>query len=436
MEIDLRVRFMQRIIMALILLSLFWGIVIYFVQTRQIRNEVLVKGRKAAQELVEGQTFLFEKSNRDGFERLIAKINQYHYGFVIVRLEAYDVGKKPIFSYVNKQNKDASRWYKKIPPEELFSDTKTDYVFHEVQDRIYLQIFATANDDNVPHGFFDVMVKVDEEWVKLMKEERLVGLLIMIGTIMTLGVVLYPLLSASYRKLQQIGRKLLMSNLYTIVALGNAIEQRDNETELHNFRVTYYSLGIGEQLKLPLEIIRTILKGSLLHDVGKIGVPDNILLKPGKLSEVEFAVMQKHNESGVQIIKDIPFLEDTRDIILYHHEKFDGSGYPYGLAGEQIPLVARIFSVADVFDALTSERPYKAAFSYEASIEIMKSHAAQFDSQVLQSFFKISEQMYNEVQHMTVEHMEAQLKKRALKYFGLGSIEDVESQTESRNQKR
>ena len=92
--------------------------------------------------------------------------------------------------------------------------------------------------------------------------------------------------------------------------------------------------------------------------------------------------------------------------------------------------------MADVFDALTSERPYKAAFSYEASIEIMKSHAAQFDSQVLQNFFKISEQMYNEVQHMTVEHMEAQLKERALKYFGLGSIEDVESQTESRNQKR
>lgn len=419
MEIDLRAKFMLRIIMALILLSLFWGVVIYFVQTRQIRNQVLVQGRKAAQELFEGQTFPFEKSNRAGFERLIAKINQYHYGFVIVRLEAYDIGKKPIFSYVNKQSTDAALWRKKIPPEVFFSDTKTDHVFHEFKDRIYLQIFAAANDDNVPHGFFEVMVKVDEEWVKLMKEERLVGLLIMIGTIMTLGVVLYPLLSASYRKLQQIGRKLLVSNLYTIVALGNAIEQRDNETELHNFRVTYYSLGIAEQLKLPLEIIRTILKGSLLHDVGKIGVPDNILLKPGNLSEAEFAAMQKHIESGVQIIKDIPFLEDTRDIILYHHEKFDGSGYPFGLAGEQIPMVARIFSVADVFDALTSERPYKAAFSYGASLEMMKSCAAQFDSQVLQSFLKISGQMYNEMQHMTVEHMEAQLKERALEYFGL-----------------
>jgi HD-GYP domain-containing protein (c-di-GMP phosphodiesterase class II) len=419
MEIDLRARFMLRILMALIFLSLFWGVVIYFVQTRQIRNEVLFQGRKAAQELFEGQTFPFEKSNRAGFERLIAKINQYHYGFVIVRLEAYDVGKKPIFSYVNKQSADAARWRKKIPPDELFSGTKTGYLFHEFQDRIYLQIFATANDDNVPQGFFEVMVKVDEEWVKLMKADRLVGLLIVIGTIMTLGVVLYPLLSASYRKLQQIGRKLLMSNLYTIVALGNAIEQRDNETELHNFRVTYYSLGIAEQLKLPLEIIRTILKGSLLHDVGKIGVPDNILLKPGNLSEAEFAVMHKHSESGMQIIKDIPFLEDARDIILYHHEKFDGSGYPYGLAGEQIPLVARIFSVADVFDALASERPYKPSFSYEASIEMMKSNAAQFDSQVLQSFLKISEQMYKEMQHMTVKHMEAQLKERALRYFGL-----------------
>jgi hypothetical protein len=138
-----------------------------------------------------------------------------------------------------------------------------------------------------------------------------------------------------------------------------------------------------------------------------------------KLTDEEFAVMQTHVELGAQIVKDVPWLVDSQEVIRFHHERCDGSGYPFGRTGEQIPLVARIFAVVDVFDALVSQRPYKSAFSYVEAIEILKQEARQFDPWVLKGFWEISEALYNETALMGKKELENHLAVKLSRYFGV-----------------
>ena len=143
----------------------------------------------------------------------------------------------------------------------------------------------------------------------------------------------------------------------TLAALSSALDVRDTETEGHARRVVRYMELIAEVLEVPAERHATLRRGALLHDIGKIGVPDRILRKPGPLTEREWETMRSHPDLGARIIANIPFLEEVATIVRAHHERWDGSGYPEGLAEEEIPLGARIFAVADGFDAMTSDRP-------------------------------------------------------------------------------
>ncbi|TME63169.1 MAG: HD domain-containing protein [Chloroflexi bacterium] len=145
----------------------------------------------------------------------------------------------------------------------------------------------------------------------------------------------------------------------TLQALSNALDVRDSETEGHSRRVVEYMELIIAQLPVAPGHVATLRRGALLHDIGKIGVPDNVLRKPAALSEAEGVVMKRHPEHGARIISQIPFLEDVSRIVRHHHERWDGKGYPDGIAGEAIPFGARIFAVADSFDAMTSDRPYR-----------------------------------------------------------------------------
>ncbi len=173
----------------------------------------------------------------------------------------------------------------------------------------------------------------------------------------------------------------------TLRALVAALDTRDSETGGHSERVTMIALSIGHQMKLDQKLIQQIHWGALLHDVGKIGVPDQILRKPGPLTEEEWKIMRAHPQIGFQMLQGIPFLQPVLDVVLHHHERFDGSGYPSGLAGENIPLSARIFSVADTFDAMTNDRPYRKAFSQdEAVVEIQQCVNKQFDAEVVAAF--------------------------------------------------
>lgn len=175
----------------------------------------------------------------------------------------------------------------------------------------------------------------------------------------------------------------------TLRALVTALDTRDSETGGHSERVTLIALSIAYQMKLDEKLIQQIHWGALLHDVGKIGIPDQVLRKQGILSEEEWIIMRSHPKAGYEMLKEIPFLLPALDVVLHHHEKYDGSGYPSGLSGQNIPLAARIFAVADAFDAMTNDRPYRKAFTQaEAVAEIERCANTQFDPQVVEAFIQ------------------------------------------------
>ncbi len=185
-------------------------------------------------------------------------------------------------------------------------------------------------------------------------------------------------------------RKTYQAQIETIERLALAAEHRDKDTAAHIKRMSHYCHLIAGQLNLPPSECEIMLHASPMHDVGKIGIPDAILLKPGKLDEREWAVMRTHAERGAQILdgSSSELLQAGAVIALSHHEKWNGTGYPQGLAGEAIPLFGRIAAVADVFDALTNQRPYKPAFPNERAREIMnEGRAMHFDPQLLDLFF-------------------------------------------------
>ncbi|HYN88932.1 MAG TPA: diguanylate cyclase [Ardenticatenaceae bacterium] len=176
----------------------------------------------------------------------------------------------------------------------------------------------------------------------------------------------------------------------TLQALSRALDTRDDETEAHSQRVAQYTRLIGRRLGVPEEELEHIARGALLHDIGKIGVPDAVLLKPGKLSPEEHASMRNHPVIGYHMIASIPFLTQAAQVVLHHHEAYDGSGYPSGLSGRNIPLGARIFAVADAFDAMTTHRPYRRALSPAAACaEIKRCSGGQFDPLVVDTFLSI-----------------------------------------------
>jgi response regulator RpfG family c-di-GMP phosphodiesterase len=181
----------------------------------------------------------------------------------------------------------------------------------------------------------------------------------------------------------------------TLQALGAAIDLRDNETAGHSQRVCNYSIEIARAMGWSEIQLRSLARGAHLHDIGKLGIPDGILLKPGPLSPDEWKLMQRHVQIGFDLVKDIPFLADAAEIVLTHHERFDGGGYPRGLKGAEILISSRIFSVADSFDAITSDRPYRKASSFRSGIEVIRQcSGTQFDPEAVSAFLSIPEETW------------------------------------------
>ena len=184
----------------------------------------------------------------------------------------------------------------------------------------------------------------------------------------------------------------------TLEALGAALDLRDTETAGHSRRVSLYCLEIARAMGCTNEQLKTIARGSYLHDIGKIGIPDAVLLKQGKLTPEEMAVMQTHVRIGYELLSRIPFLSSAAEIVLAHQERYDGNGYPQGLAGEEIPLGARIFAIADTLDAMTSDRPYRQALPFAtAREEVIRESGKQFDPDVVRVFLSFPEETWENI---------------------------------------
>jgi len=184
----------------------------------------------------------------------------------------------------------------------------------------------------------------------------------------------------------------------TLEALGAALDLRDTETEGHSRRVSRCCMEIARAMGCSADQLKQIARGSYLHDIGKIGIPDAILLKPGRLSEEEIAVMQTQARVGYDLVNKIGFLAAAAEIVLTHQERYDGTGYPQGLVGDEIPVGARIFAVADTLDAMTSDRPYRRALpTSTARAEITLESGRQFDPEVVQVFLSLPEQIWENI---------------------------------------
>src|SRR5436853_5606455 len=209
---------------------------------------------------------------------------------------------------------------------------------------------------------------------------------------------LETLVAARTEQLRKAMVELERSYDITLEALGDALDLKDRETEGHSRRVTAFTIAIAKAMGLTADQIRVIARGAFLHDIGKMAIPDAILRKPGKLNEEEIAIMREHCYRGYQLLKRVSFPGDACEIVYSHQEHYNGSGYPRGLKGREIPLGARIFSIADTLDAITSDRPYRAAQTFPAARqEIYRCTGSQFDPEVVDFYRGMPDSIFEDL---------------------------------------
>ncbi len=238
---------------------------------------------------------------------------------------------------------------------------------------------------------------------------------------------LLPLRKRLAAERRRFNRELVRANIETLRILGRAIARRDHETGSHDSRVTLYAVRLAEAAGVDDRTIRHLVVGAFVHDVGKIAVPDRILRKAGPLSPEEWQVMRSHVDLGVDILakcQGCGWMHDAIEVVRFHHERFDGSGYPTGCAGGEIPLNARIFAIADVFDALTCERPYKTRMPFSRAMQTMRAERNRhFDPDLFDLFGRIAERLHDRYADEDDEALDRDLDQVIAKYFVDGFFE-------------
>jgi len=239
-----------------------------------------------------------------------------------------------------------------------------------------------------------------------------------IAVVLITAAILYPVIVRLMRRVVELSANLLDANLEMLSVLGSAIAKRDGDTDAHNYRVTIYSVRLAEAVGLDTRNIQALIKGAFLHDVGKIGIADHILLKPGKLNDEEYAEMKKHVAHGIDIVRRAAWLADAEKVVGCHHEKFDGGGYDGHLEADAIPVIARVFAIADVFDALTSRRPYKESLAFETAMEILeRGRGTHFDPRLLDAFAGIARSLHAALANRDDDHPRQELQRIVTRYF-------------------
>lgn len=275
----------------------------------------------------------------------------------------------------------------------------------------------TSSKDEV-RAYLEGVFAVSESAMAAARMELFKTVAGVIAIVMATAIVLYPVIIKLVDRLARTSRSLLDSQMETLNVLGSAIAKRDSDTDAHNYRVTIMAVKLAEAFGLTAREMRALIKGAFLHDVGKIGIPDSILHKPGKLDSDEYSVMKTHVHKGLEIIGRSRWLRDAVDVVGGHHEKMDGSGYPNGRIGTDTPVSARIFAIADAFDSLTSKRPYKEPLSFEETLAILeKGRGTHFDAELLDLFKKIAPDTYRRLANRGDRQLKKMLGDIAQKYF-------------------
>ena len=287
--------------------------------------------------------------------------------------------------------------------------------------RVFVPLHLSRSDTSGPiTGYFEG-VRVIPEWQQeeIVSTALTTALMVCLASLLC-GAVIYPVVVHLSADNERKAREVLDSHISMMEALGRAIAKRDSDTGAHNYRVAWIAARIAEQLGLGGSAMQALIAGSFLHDVGKIGIPDAILLKPGKLDEPEMDIMRTHVAQGEEIVTGMGWLDGAQAVVAAHHEKWDGSGYPRRLAGEGIPLAARIFAVADVFDALCSKRPYKEPLPLDATMAILvRDTGSHFDPTVMAAFQPLAREIYERLASSSESVARQLLEERIREHFGM-----------------
>lgn len=269
-------------------------------------------------------------------------------------------------------------------------------------------------------GYFEG-VRVVSEWQHQQMLDDALSAALMVGLASLLcGGAIYPVVVRLSAENEQKAREVLDSHISMMEALGRAIAKRDSDTGAHNYRVAWIAARIAERLGMRDKAMQSLIAGSFLHDVGKIGIPDAILLKPGKLDADELNTMRTHVQQGEEIVTGIGWLDGASAVVAGHHEKWDGSGYPRRLSGQDIPLAARVFAVADVFDALCSKRPYKEPMGLDSAMEILEKDAgSHFDPEVMAAFRPIAQEVFDRLAGCDEDATRQLLEVKVRSHFGI-----------------
>ena len=273
---------------------------------------------------------------------------------------------------------------------------QVNHVLTELENKFYVLLTVPLiTQQNEVAAYVEAIFAVSEQQVSEVEKRQYRAIAISIGIVLLTTLLLYPTIIQLLNRVTRMSRQLLDANLETIQLLGSAIAKRDSDTDIHNYRVSIYSVRLAEKLGLTRSEMQSLIKGAFLHDVGKLGIRDNILLKPGRLNKDEFEEMKTHVQHGMDIVARSSWLQDAEEVVGHHHQKYDGSGYFGGKQGKDIPLNARIFAIADVFDALTSKRPYKEPMSFDKAMSILQEGSgSHFDPEVLQTFQQIAHTLH------------------------------------------
>ncbi|MFA7280602.1 MAG: HD domain-containing phosphohydrolase [Sterolibacterium sp.] len=285
--------------------------------------------------------------------------------------------------------------------------------------RVFVPLRNSETDMSLPiTGYFEG-IRVIPVWQKeqIIASSWAVALMVGLASLLC-GAAIYPVVIYLSADNERKAHEVLDSHISMMEALGRAIAKRDSDTGAHNYRVAWIAARIAENMGLKGSTMQALIAGSFLHDVGKIGIPDAILLKPGKLDDAELFIMRTHVAQGEEIVTGMGWLDGANAVVAAHHEKWDGSGYPRKLVGESIPLAARIFAVADVFDALCSKRPYKEPMGFEAVMAILETDTgSHFDPSVMTEFRSLAFEIFNRLASCSESDTRLLLEVRVRQHF-------------------
>jgi HD-GYP domain-containing protein (c-di-GMP phosphodiesterase class II) len=395
------------------------GIAAYFIETERLDDSLVdrsvVEANILSGFLTQNQSPQLKKQQLAGFLQQHAGMNlDYFVSAELYDTQRHSVGNAALsnFSYIDAAI-DSSALNFPSPGHVWYDKT----VIHGIP-FLHIIMPLSGSHGGAQVGWFEGVFRLSPQTLSAVRNDVLQIMALVMGAVLLTVATLYPLMSSLQGLIVATVKQLLRANIDTLKVLGNAIAKRDNDTNAHNFRVTLYAVRIAEALEISDADIRDLIKGAFLHDVGKIAVADAILRKPGKLDQAEFSEMQTHVQHGLDIIAANHWLSNAAAVVGGHHEKVDGSGYPRGLRGQEIPLSARIFAVADVFDALTSARPYKKPWTLDEALQALEQgRGGHFDPQVLDAFNTLSAELYQSIRLRSEEQVTLMMDDVIMTYY-------------------